>query len=934
MAKTLPVSGCLVKHVASHRYGRVIAVRPSEEGTPVQVDWGSESEPAWAQPEELRSGFRPGDVVEDIPYSNVRQSLGTGRVLDIRELAGHQQLNVQLDATGETRWLAYERCKLVLPPTSVADDGADRFLVKVLAYSLDSWNQMTGALDRLDVDPLPHQIDLVHRILKADQRNWLIADDVGLGKTIEVGLLLAALQRRKEARRVLIVCPAGVVQQWKDEMQYKFKDVYQIYGQNFNIDTFADWNTYDKVIVSIDRAKMDVHSNLFRNSRDWDLIIFDEAHHLSKIRNQATTQRYRLAQNLREQTDAFVFLSGTPHQGDTEQFINLLLLLRPDLSQRLGKVFTDPSVISEIVLRNKKSLATDANGALLFHGQTSHRLEVPTSPAAIAFDRELQDYLKEGYAASDAGGTQSRAIGFVMTIYRKLASSSIAAIEGALDRRAQRLAGGAVEENTSEDLSDPEVMDALNDGTDGRDDLAQLADNIPAQAFFADELDQVRTLLVKAAAVKADDRKLQYFLDEVAAPLVKQDKKLLVFTEYRGTEAHLHQALEQRFVGAGIARLNGSMDLQTKRENIAAFNEHCSFMVSTEAGGEGINLHQQCHVMVNYDLPWNPSRLVQRAGRLYRYGQKEHVTVFNMVTSDSFDDKVLAMMLERVDNIAHDMESVGQDHQEVVGALLERLDMAVVLAGNRSGDLDRSAEEMAVALARAQDAQRQQEELFARVEGYDGESTIFGQFDAKDVATFLERVLPYKQIGLRNRLYDGNILELQLPDDMRERYADFGRSTVIRVVLNRQSLPLTAARDVPTTPLDFASAFFRDMIEFAESLGFGGTYAMIPATQAGLLALYRLRWQDDQGVPRQEALLPVFLPDGADTAVPNPAFFHDFLLSTPGSDGASSASGLALNEERLELAKRCAEEELAARCTERRHPNDVVLLACAELYVQ
>ncbi len=469
MARALPVTGCFVKHVVSHRYGRVIAVRSLEESIPVQVDWGSGSDPEWVEPEELRNGFRPGDVVEDIPHSNVRQSLGTGRVLDIRELAGHEQLNVQLDASGETRWLAYDRCKLVLPPTTVPDDGADRFLLKTLAYSLDSWNLMTGALDRLDVDPLPHQIDLVHRILKADQRNWLIADDVGLGKTIEVGLLLAALQRRREVRRVLIVCPAGVVQQWKDEMQYKFNEVYQIYGQNFNIDTYADWGTYDRVIVSIDRAKMDIHSNLFRNSRDWDLIIFDEAHHLSKTRNQATTQRYRLAQSLRELTDAFIFLSGTPHQGDTEQFINLLLLLRPNLAQRLGKVFTDSSIIGEIVLRNKKSLATDANGVLLFHGQTSHRLEVPSSPIAIVFDQELQDYLREGYAASDAGGTQGRAIGFVMTIYRKLASSSIAAIEGALERRAHRLVGDAVDGNASEELSDPEVVDALNDGTDGRD---------------------------------------------------------------------------------------------------------------------------------------------------------------------------------------------------------------------------------------------------------------------------------------------------------------------------------------------------------------------------------------------------------------------------------------------------------------------------------
>ena len=138
-------------------------------------------------------------------------------------------------------------------------------------------------------------------------------------------------------------------------------------------------------------------------------------------------------------TDAFIFLTGTPHQGKTDQFVNLLMLLRPDLGRRFAHIFTDPSSVAEVVLRNRKSLATDANGEFLFRGQDTHLVKVPLADSAREFNQQLQKYLTHGYAAALAGGNTGRAIGFVMTTYRKLASSSIAAIERALQRRSARL---------------------------------------------------------------------------------------------------------------------------------------------------------------------------------------------------------------------------------------------------------------------------------------------------------------------------------------------------------------------------------------------------------------------------------------------------------------------------------------------------------------
>ena len=225
------------------------------------------------------------------------------------------------------------------------------------------------------------------------------------------------------------------MRQWQDEMRYKFNEDFRIYGVDFNVNQPSHWASFEKVIVSIDRAKTDTHSLIFGDSGSWDVIVFDEAHHLTKIGGQTVTQRYLLAERLQQMTDTFLFLTGTPHQGRTDQFVNLLLLLRPDLGRKFANVFTDPSVVADVVLRNRKSLVTDANGKFIFRGQDTRLVEAPLSESAKYFDLLLQEYLRNGYAASEAGGNAGRAIGFVMTTYRKLASSSIAAIELALQRR-------------------------------------------------------------------------------------------------------------------------------------------------------------------------------------------------------------------------------------------------------------------------------------------------------------------------------------------------------------------------------------------------------------------------------------------------------------------------------------------------------------------
>ena len=379
----------------------------------------------------------------------------------------------------------------------------------------------------------------------------------------------------------------------------------------------------------------------------------------------------------------------------------------------------------------------------------------------------------------------------------------------------------------------------------------------------------------------------------------------------------------------------GGMSLDQKRRNIDDFNDWAQFMVSTEAGGEGINLHYRCHMLVNYDLPWNPRRLVQRAGRLYRYGQTERVVVFNLMARDGFDSKALAMLLDRVTTIAHDMSDVSTEFHEgleteIVGELLERVDIAQILANNRELEIDqRSETEIDEAIERAKESHSLQDELFAHIEGYDPHATAaLHTFGPDEVLSFLEGVLPRRGVRVRERLHNGRLLELELPEDMEGRYSEFGGRTVVRVTVDRG----LAARDGRNIPMDFASVFFSDLIEFAKSPEFGGEHACLVAPREGVLGIYKVRWQNDQGLPRWETLLPVFLAADAEAATPNPDFFGS-MLHEPREPIANTgpAPGTANRAETLKRLDRCAGAELADRCTPLRHPNDLVLLAAADL---
>ena len=629
-----PIPGGWVRRKGRSEYGRVLELRtvPGSSSPDLVVEWQPDRRIRRIPLADVQCGLQLGMTVQDVPYSRVRHPLGEGDVVELRVLGKREQALVDFPETGIRVWIPYENLKQILEvkhaflrPKDSRPGDAERLRLRCLAYALDMWNENTGALSHLDIDPLPHQIHLVHRILASGNLNWLIADDVGLGKTIEVGMLLAALQKRGLFRRILIVTPAGLTRQWKDELHYKFAmSDFQIYDLDFEINDTRHWRLHNYVIGSIDRFKAGGHKESLLGADPWDLVIFDEAHKLSRRqwgRKFDASDRFQLAAALRRRTDSMLLLSATPHQGKQDSFQAILELIRPELQDEIEQLTSNPEILREMVIRNRKADVTDAEGNFIFNGKRTYAIEVDAGPEALDFEVNLRRYLARGYTASRQQGRSGIPIGFVMTVYRKLTASSAVAIHRALNRRLERLRDEQQQHIYADEAPDERFEGEWEEHYTG-----------DAHEFFEGEIAMLENLLRMSESLVRSDQKVTSFIERLVEVVLNanNDEKILIFTEYRATQDCLADALSARFGHDKVNVIHGSQNQNERADEIAHFEEHGQFLISTEAGGEGINLQRRCHVMVNFDLPWNPMRLVQRIGRLYRYGQNRQVVVFNV----------------------------------------------------------------------------------------------------------------------------------------------------------------------------------------------------------------------------------------------------------------------------------------------------------------
>ena len=527
------------------------------------------------------------------------------------------------------------------------------------------------------VIPLPHQIQALSRAISTDQVRYLLADEVGLGKTIEAGLIMRELKLRGLVKRTLVVAPKGLVSQWVSEMRFHFGETFQLVLPD-DIKTLKrivpimnsgngkkssqtsripgnTWQMFDQVVVPMDSVKPldnrrgwtpaqidEYNRERFEDliSAGWDLVIVDEAHRLGGSSDQVA--RFKLGQGLSEAAPYLLLLSATPHQGKTDSFHRLLSLI--DAQEFSNNSSVTRERVQLHVIRTEKRRAIDADGKPLF----KHRC---TQLAPVSWKKHHQnqqllyeaitEYVREGY--NQAIQEKKSYIGFLMILMQRLVVSSTRAIRTTLERRLEALATPEKQVPLLPLTSDEEWGDL-----DGQGQIDMLL-HIRLKAL-KNEHAKVKQLLDAAVRCEQDgpDAKAEALLDwlyRLQSEECDPELKTLVFTEFVPTQHMLRRFLVER--GFSVVCLNGSMDMEERKQVQEEFSKDIRILISTDAGGEGLNL-QFCHVVINYDIPWNPMRLEQRIGRVDRIGQPHAVRALNFVFEDTVEHRVREVLEQKL----------------------------------------------------------------------------------------------------------------------------------------------------------------------------------------------------------------------------------------------------------------------------------------------
>lgn len=567
-----------------------------------------------------------------------------------------------------------------------------------LAYQFDP----LFAVNVSQVDPLPHQIEAVyHYLLRNSRIRFLLADDPGAGKTIMAGLLLKELKCRGLVRRTLIVVPGHLKDQWVREMKERFAETFTVVDRAVMNATWGRnvWQEQNQAITSMDFAKQDdVMASLAESH--WDLIVVDEAHKMAAYRygeKTSKTERYRFGELLSRISQFILFLTATPHRGDPENFRLFLDLLEPGM-------FANTDLLLESVqnqdnpmfLRRLKEDLHDFEGRPLFPPRHVFTQTYRLSDEEKRLYNAVTEYVEKFYNKALAG--DKRNVAFALLILQRRLASSVRAARRSLERRKARL-----EEllKLGQWLTEGELVDeeALEDAPEAERlrQEEELLERLTASETREELEDEIKTLerlirLAREAEQQEIETKLKELHQVMEDKSIKQrGEKLLIFTESRETLDYLAEKLKNW--GYSVVTLHGGMQLDGRIRAEHEFRERAQVMVSTEAGGEGINL-QFCSLMVNYDIPWNPNRLEQRMGRIHRYGQRKEVHIYNLVAADTREGMVLRALFEKLEKIRR---ALGSDRVfDIIGDLIpgRTLRDLIVDAISRRRTLDEIVDEI------------------------------------------------------------------------------------------------------------------------------------------------------------------------------------------------------------------------------------------------
>jgi superfamily II DNA or RNA helicase len=546
------------------------------------------------------------------------------------------------------------------------------------------------AMNTSKVDPLPHQIEAVYGyVLKLPRIRFLIADDPGAGKTIMAGLAIKELKLRHLARRILIVVPGHLKDQWRREMKERFEETFVVIDRGLMDALYGEnpWLREAQIITSMDFAKQDdILPSLA--ATHFDLVVVDEAHKMSAYRygnKLERTGRYQLGETLSRAATHLLFLTATPHRGDPENFRLFLDLLEPGFfatSELLQASIRNQD--NPLFIRRVKEDLRDFEGVPLFlprHVETKSFDLGRESPAEKDLYNALSRYVNEQYNKA-LTKDKRRNVAFALVILQRRLASSTYALYRSLERRKKRLEellqGAQEGRRLDERGPDLESVEDLSEAERWREEeiweTLSVAEN---RQELERELRTLEGLIRQAQAIIQNDGevKLRHFRQALRGlDLQHAGAKILIFTESRDTLDYLERRI--RDWGYSVCTIHGGMRLEERIRAESVFKNEAQLMVATEAAGEGINL-QFCHLMINYDIPWNPNRLEQRMGRVHRYGQTKEVFVFNLVAEDTREGRVLTRLFEKLEEIR---QALGSDKVfDVLGETFYGVDLAQLL---------------------------------------------------------------------------------------------------------------------------------------------------------------------------------------------------------------------------------------------------------------
>ena len=524
-----------------------------------------------------------------------------------------------------------------------------------------------GILSKLSsgVIPLPHQLHVLNRAVSDNNVRYILADEVGLGKTIEAGLIIEELKARGLIKRILVVCPTGLVTQWSIEMEEKF-------GEKFRIILPEDYDTirkitdnddvygqFDQVISPMDSIKplekrigwTEERIEQYNEERiysiinsGWDLVIIDEAHRVAGSTGEVA--RYKLGNLLAAASPYLLLLTATPHNGKTEPFLRLIRLVDEKAFPNMKAVVKEQ--VAPYVIRTEKREAIDNNGNLLFKNRNTHIVELHWDERHSQ-QRKLYEmvssYVSKNYNKALRNRGKNMWVIFLLIMMQRLVTSSTTAVRQSLQKRIKILEEQAFryESMTEAEFVEIDLEENMEEA------IAAISMDIKSEI---EDLNQIVAVAQQAEYQYLDVKvePLLSIVDDIFAE--DKNRKLIIFTEFVATQQYLSKLLKDR--GYSTSLLNGSLSIEERNLVLAEFREETNILISTDAGGEGLNL-QFANYMINYDLPWNPMKIEQRIGRVDRIGQQRDVEIYNFVLADTVETRVKDVLEEKLSVILREI---------------------------------------------------------------------------------------------------------------------------------------------------------------------------------------------------------------------------------------------------------------------------------------